>query len=353
MSLLEPSSSDSSSTDQGKTPKKRSWLRQIVGIVISIVCLWLIFRQIELEKLLKALYRLQWQYVGLAIASLAFGYAVRIQRWSIMLRVGGAQVSGLACAAPFLGSITLNNVLPFRAGDVVRALVFPAAIGVRRVTATASLLLERLIDLLTLLISLGIGLSLSPPMSLPNWLGESVAVLSLFGGVTLLFMVAFNTFVAGILTRIQHSAQHHRWVRIGKSLELVKDLIHDLGGMSRPKALFLLFLLSALVWIGEAGLFWALLEGLGLSGGIASALMIMAVSTLSTLVPSSPGYVGTFHLAAFSAATFLGGSSTQAASFAVLAHFALWLPTTLAGAIAILASPSLFKGRKVASEPAA
>jgi hypothetical protein len=76
----------------------------------------------------------------------------------------------------------------------------------------------------------------------------------------------------------------------------------------------------------------------------------MSIATLSTLVPSSPGYVGPFHLAAFTAVSLIGGTAAQAGSFAVLAHLALWLPTTAAGAIAILFRPELFRSaRKVSA----
>src|ERR1700730_12840673 len=138
-------------------PKKKLRIRQILGVGISIVCLVLVFRKVDFNQLKLALENFKWHFVALGLASLALDYAMRIQRWAVMLRAGGATVSGWDCAAPFLGSITLNNVLPFRAGDLVRALVFPSAIGVRRVTATASLLLDRLVDMLTLLLSLGIG----------------------------------------------------------------------------------------------------------------------------------------------------------------------------------------------------
>jgi uncharacterized membrane protein YbhN (UPF0104 family) len=104
-------------------------------------------------------------------------------------------------------------------------------------------------------------------------------------------------------------------------------------------------LLSAIVWAGEAGLFWAMFQGLDMHAGYASSLMVMAIATLSTLVPSSPGYVGPFHLAAFAAVRALGGTEAQAASFAVLAHLSLWLPTTVTGGIAILLNPRLFAAR--------
>lgn len=81
----------------------------------------------------------------------------------------------------------------------------------------------------------------------------------------------------------------------------------------------------------------------GLKVGVAAALLIMAVATLSTLVSSSPGYVGRLILQLFLSFTMLGRDAAQAASFAILAHLSLWLLTTLAGSLAILTHPHLFK----------
>lgn len=324
----------------------RRWLRQALGVIVPIVCLALIFRQVRFDELRQALGQLDWRFVALGVASLAFGYAIRIHRWAVMLRATGTSVDDWTCAAPFLGSITLNNVLPFRAGDFVRALVFPSSLGVRRVTATASLLLERLLDLLTLLLSLGIGLSLSTRVGLPQWLGKSAVILSVLGAAALFVVVACDSFLGKTLANMQKAADSRGSSRIATGLNVARDLISSLGRMSRPGTLLFLLSLSMAVWAFEAGLFWALLEGFGIHAGIASALLIMAIATLSTLVPSAPGYVGPFHLAAYSAITMLDGSPGEAASFAVLAHLGVWLPTTLAGGIAILSHPGLFKARK-------
>lgn len=324
---------------RGKWPS----VHRTLGVVISIICLWLVLRKVDLDELPRTLSQLDWRFVALGIGSLAFGYAIRIHRWAVMLRAAGTRVDSMACAAPFLGSITLNNVFPFRAGDVVRALVFPSSLGVRRTTAAASLLLERLLDLLTLLLGLGIGLSLSTRVGLPQWLGKSVIVLSLLGGAGLLVVVACDSVFGNTLANMQKTAESRGRCRMTAVLNVAGDLIRSLGRMSRRSTMLLLLALSIAVWAGEAGLFWALLEGYGIHGGIAAALLVMAMATLSTLVPSSPGYVGPFHLAAFSAVTMLDASSAQAASFAVLAHLGVWLPTTLAGGIAILLNPGLFK----------
>ena len=127
-------------------------------------------------------------------------------------------------------------------------------------------------------------------------------------------------------------------------MTLAAGLLAAFAAMLRPSVLAALVLASVLVWIGEAGLFLFMLQGFGLAAGPAQAVIVMAVATLATLVPSSPGYVGPFHLAAYTAVSLLGGDAVVAAGFALLAHLALWLPTTLAGALGILATPELFRG---------
>lgn len=321
------------------------WLRQSIGFIISAICLWFVFHQINFDEFKEELAKLQWHFVFWGVLSLSADYALRVKRWAMMLQATGAHVKSMDCAPAFLGSITLNNVLPFRAGDVVRALVFPASIGVDRVTATASLVFERLLDLLTLLVCLGVGLSLSAITQIPDWLGESILTLSITGGALLFFIVAFSQLIVKWLSTLQHYllVKHHH--RIAKVVSLISDLLSHLKAMARPSALVGLFLLSMIAWVGESGLFLSILKGLSINATPSAALLIMAMATLSTLVPSSPGYIGPFHLATASAITLLGGSTSQAASFAVLAHLGIWLPTTLAGSIALICKPSLFQKR--------
>lgn len=318
------------------------WIRRLLGVVISLVCLVLVFRRVDFDALKLALVEFRWHFLAIGLVSLAIDYMARIERWAVMLRAAGAPVRTRQCIAPFLGSITLNNVLPLRAGDLVRAFVFPSAIGVSRVTATASLLFERLIDLLTLLLSLGIGLLISP-MPLPDWIGKTVIIVAAVGVTALAVIVVFGRTLIALLEWLAH-----RLEGIGPAAKLLRlgaSLVEQLGTMGNVRTMARVLLLSAIVWAGEAGLFWAMFQGLDLPAGYASALMVMAIATLSTLVPSSPGYVGPFHLAAFAAVRALGGGEAQAASFALLCHLSLWLPTTVAGGIAILLNPKLFAAR--------
>lgn len=319
------------------------WLRHTFGILISVLCLCLIAWRIDFNEVVSAISNFEWIWLTLGITSLAAGYFLRILRWSFLLRAGGAHVTASKCAAPFMASIALNNTLPIRMGDVVRALVFPQAIGISRIIAMSSLVIERLVDLLTLLFCLAIGLALTPNTEVPSWLIRTALGLATGGGVLLIFVFLFSGRLSRWAETKSLKTTHQKPRQLFHELQ---NLLTGFESMSRIPVLLATFLLSMLIWVGEAGLFWALLRGLELKVGLAFAVVVMAIATLSTLVPSSPGYIGPFHLAAFTAVSMLGGNSAQAASFAVVAHLGLWLPTTVAGVLAMLFNPKLFARAK-------
>jgi glycosyltransferase 2 family protein len=64
----------------------------------------------------------------------------------------------------------------------------------------------------------------------------------------------------------------------------------------------------------------------------------LAAATLATLLPSSPGYVGTFDYFATLGLTAYRSPAAGATAFALLTHLVLWLPITLAGLLTLLLS---------------
>jgi len=333
-------------TEPVPTGYLRNWKRNLFGIAISCACLGFIAWQIDLNEVRHSISHFRWPYLFWGLLLLMFGYTMRILRWFTMLRAAGANVSRVTCVAPFLGSIALNNILPMRMGDIVRAFVFPSAIGVSKTTAAGSLVMERLVDLMTLLACLVIGLVINPKTQLPDWMANTAISLAIIGGVLLALVFLFSGMLSrwcSGLTEGTWAVEHPNQKRL---LTTCQDLLSSFDLMSRLSVLIGLFTLSMLVWAGEAGLFWALLQGFALKAGPEIAVVVMAIITLSTLVPSSPGYFGPFHLAAYATISMLGGTPAQAASFAVVSHLGVWLPTTLAGALAILLNPHLFSGLK-------
>jgi uncharacterized membrane protein YbhN (UPF0104 family) len=91
--------------------------------------------------------------------------------------------------------------------------------------------------------------------------------------------------------------------------------------------------MSLLIWICEGGVFDAVAYGIGYGGRLVGPWFACATGTLSTLIPSSPGYLGTFDYFAMTGLMAYGASRTDAMAFSFLVHAVLWLPLTSAGLI--------------------
>ncbi|TCV95753.1 hypothetical protein EC912_10297 [Luteibacter rhizovicinus] len=328
------------------TKGKNGIVRLIIGCALSAVCLYFVFRNIRFEEVGRALATFRWPYLIVGVLSLAAGYTARIFRWKLLLKACGPKVTTAACASPFLASIALNNVLPFRLGDVVRALVFPAALGVTKTGATATLVLERLVDLLTLLMCLAVAASFFPKGALPASVVDIVIVLSVIGSVALLGLILFTGLIVRLVrwfaTRIEPKAP----TKVVVVVRAIADLVEALQSISRMRTVFAALAISFVAWAGELGLYLALMQGIGMAFSLPGGLLLMSMATIATLVPSSPGYVGPYHLAAFTAAHLMGGSSTQAMTLAVLCHLGVWLPTTIAGATVMIFNRNLFNAAR-------
>ena len=60
--------------------------------------------------------------------------------------------------------------------------------------------------------------------------------------------------------------------------------------------------------------------------GLSSLIFIFAAATLSTLIPSTPGYVGTFHLAIYLSAQIVDIEKDMAAAYSIIIHDVLVIP---------------------------
>jgi uncharacterized membrane protein YbhN (UPF0104 family) len=93
---------------------------------------------------------------------------------------------------------------------------------------------------------------------------------------------------------------------------------------------------SALAWLLDGTSFWLAAQAVGADLGYTGALLVSGVTVLGTAIPSAPGFVGTFELAATSVATALGVPAAPALAMAVVAHVMTLGPTAIAGALGLV-----------------
>lgn len=312
-------------------------LQLSLGIALAALFLWLILRHIDTAELLQALAGAHAGWLTAAVALFYVGYACRIERWHIMLTQGNPRLRWRHCAGPLMASVAANNVLPFRAGDLLRAFGFNRRLGIDAATSLTTLMVERLLDLLMVIALLAAALT---------WFGvEAGAVVSMSGGVlgalalvilvVLLFPARFRR-PAETLARFvgRFSA------RLGERLlaELQK-VFAAMAHTSQARTMYRLVAWSLAAWLFEAGVFYCVARALAGLAQPAAAWLATPVGTLATVIPSTPGYVGTFDFFTARAMTAAGNAPTPAAAYAFLVHAVLWLPPTLAGGLYLMLRP--------------
>lgn len=307
-----------------------------LGLGLASLFAWMLVRQVQLADLRNAFAGVDQRWIAAALFSFIVGYAFRIQRWRLMLKVARPDLRWTDCIGPFVSSFAMNNVLPFRAGDVWRTFAYNRQLGVTSGIVVATMFVERLLDLLMVLVLFGIALALFG-LRANQLVGIGGAMLILVGAISvmvLLFPSMFSPFIhviARLIGRLSPSLGVKLQEEIGKSMTLLSE-------MAKGGNMLSLLLWSMLAWLAEAGVFGFAALGIQLLTVPSASWLALPIGTLATLIPSTPGYVGTFDYFTVQAMTILGNDHPAAIAYALLVHALLWFPPTIFGGLYLLLS---------------
>jgi uncharacterized membrane protein YbhN (UPF0104 family) len=132
-----------------------------------------------------------------------------------------------------------------------------------------------------------------------------------------------------------------------KLLDEINKGLLTLIHLSKGDMMIRLVIWSLATWLAEGCVFW--FAGLALSSITipTAGWLALPVGTLATLIPSTPGYVGTFDYFTVRAMSALGNNIAASTAYALLVHVLLWLPPTIIGGIYLLLHPTKQQELKV------
>jgi len=309
-------------------------LRVVFGAVLALSFGWLVVRRIHFSELQTAVAGISVPYILLGLLAFVTGYIFRIERWRIMLGAERGGVKWRDCSGPLLAGFALNNLLPFRAGDMLRSFAFNGKFGMSASAVLATLFVERLMDLVCLLILLCIILMVYGMDGL-HLVGISWPLLMIPLGLVLGLLVAPRFLIPLLhiggewLSRISPG--------LGRAIQsaTIKGA-SMLTYLCKPLVLNKLLLWSFSVWLMEASMFWFVSLSLPSLDVPSASLFAMPIGTLATLIPSTPGYVGTFDYFVAQSMIIKGNTIPSGSAYALLVHAVLWLPVTFVGGIYVL-----------------
>jgi uncharacterized protein (TIRG00374 family) len=305
----------------------RSW-KLWIGVVISLVFLVIAFRGLDLASFWEALRDANYWWLLPGIGVYFVMVWVRTWRWRSML----AHIKPIPTARLFpvvvIGYMG-NNVYPLRAGEVLRSYVLRRNEGVAMSASLATVVLERLFDGLVMLLFVFVTLPFAPMPPVFRWL--VIACSALFGVALLVFML--------LAARPERMSRLYAYL-VDRLLPAgVRPVVHGLfdkfivglQSLRSPREMLTILFTTVLIWLGETLKYWFVMHAFPFQVPFTVLMLMTAVVNLFTTIPSTPGYVGTFHAPGIETLRQFGVGQAVASGYTVVLHVALWLPITALG----------------------
>lgn len=305
----------------------------LLGIGVSVGLLWWASRGVNFADVLGHARRADAPLLLLSVTIATACFLVRAMRWRDLLQDDTGRPLGIAAlwhatAAGFMA----NNLLPLRAGELVRAVVVSRLGPARLPSAIASIAVERVFDGLAVVALLGVGLFAA---KLPAGLvvgGVSVAraatvagLLSLMAFAAALLLVTLPDWSSRVLTRLLPARFAARVAA------LIEGLAAGASAVRSPARLSRIAGWSLVHWLLNACAFWVASSAFGLDLGFAAMLLLQGVLVFGIAVPSTPGFIGPFEAVIVAVLAVFGVPQDVAFSFGLTYHLTTFVPITLLG----------------------
>lgn len=313
--------------------RHRVW-QLLLAITLSGALLWWAFRDVNFPEAIGYLraVRLGWLLAAVVVATSLF--PMRLVRWRLLLRrEDGAAYPWTPLWHAIAMGFAANNLLPFRAGEVVRTVAASRLTGARLTTSLASVAVERVFDALTVVGLLAVALlmpGMPPGLSVAGIPVQQVAttagLLALGALVCASLVVAFPLAAERVVRRIIPSD------RLALRLvELIAGVRQGLGVLRSPGRLLGVIVWSILLWLVNALSFYLAFLAFELPVSYVGAIVLQGVLAFGIAVPSAPGYVGPFEAAITAVLALYGIGASQAVAYAVGYHITTFIPITVLG----------------------
>ncbi|MFO7785803.1 MAG: lysylphosphatidylglycerol synthase transmembrane domain-containing protein [Desulfatiglandales bacterium] len=309
------------------------------GLVISAVFLYLALSRVDLTGLWDIMSSAGPLALSFAVLVVLLQYPARALRWGVLLAPLRATSFRNRLLATLVG-FAANCLLPARLGEFIRANYLGASEDVSKSSVFGTVVVERLFDGLTLLAILWAGLLLSE---------FSPGYGALRAGLSAAGLILLSAYALIILLLAGFKWKAHACMRLldrilfllparlrSRIIEVAWNFSVGIVLLKGLQSWAWAVLFSLLVWVLGMVQILAVAMALGLEISFSAPLMILAFTSFGVMIPSSPGFIGTFHLAVQYGFLVHGFTPEEGLSAGILLHASFFLPTVVAGVIAFL-----------------
>ena len=297
--------------------RRLALIQALFSVVALAAVVWWASRQ-DAPEIPTGRTAVAWLFGALALYVVAT--IVRAERWHRILHATGVDAKRRDSYALTTVGYMGNNVLPARAGEMLRVVLLSPRTDARKRTVIGTIVAERLLDAIALaaifaVVVIGVLRKSALPSDRP--------FLMLGIGAAAAVAVALAVWML---------RRHH-------VVERIREYMRPMAG--GPRALLsvegvLLLAVSFAIWMLEASVYLSVARALDIPMSGMESFYVVALTNLFAMIPAAPGYVGTFDAAVIFGVKAIGDSGSAAVSFLLLLRFMLFVPITLVGLVLLV-----------------
>jgi uncharacterized protein (TIRG00374 family) len=287
-------------------------LKKILSISVATLCLYFAFQQVNLEDINRALFTANLFYVFLATLITFITFILRSIRWRMLLNTPRELSFVQYMSSTHIGYF-LNNILPFRAGDLGRAqLLSNQSKEIRFSFLVGSLVAEKIIDL---------------------WIIGFFSIFIIFSGYqdVLGFKFSLIILLLYIITSTIIFGRNSLVNIVQEKFSITRNFIDGYLLVSKNK--IKLVGISILLWCSFVVYIYLVLQSLNINLTIQQYIGLTIISSIVTSLPVAPAAIGTYHLAVIYCLSLYGINIDLAQTAAILMHSLFLVYTIIFGYI--------------------
>lgn len=303
----------------------RRWVGLALGAAVSALALALALRWAGWRPLRDALAQVDVRFLLLGVAGFLASMMARVAAWRVLI---ARPIPFRRVLAALNEGYLLNNVLPWRMGEVGRAILLGRQPGLSTPLVLSSIVVERLYDMI---LAVGLMLIMLPVAagaawaSRAAWLGAGVVGVALAGiGLALRRPERIEAWIVRLPG--PQAAWQRLWASFREGLTVVET----------PGRVLVSFGWMAISWCLALLEYWAVLRAVIPAAQPSWAAFMLAATLLGVAVPSLPGYIGVFEAAGAAALSVFGVPPEQALAAALVLHGMVYSIASLIGAVALV-----------------
>jgi uncharacterized protein (TIRG00374 family) len=307
--------------------------RMIIGCLIGVVFLYLAGRKVDFSLMWEAFTKVNYWFVLLAVPVIFFSHLLRALRWRYLMDpIKRVDVASLFSA--LLIGYMANILMPAHLGELLRAYVLGKKREVSASSTFATIVVERIIDVFALLLLMVFAILLYP---FPDWINKAgyamlIATVGLF--VFLILLKKYFAFFERFLNLFFRPLPNGMKERLSRGIErFVLGIVPLRNGWNY----LIVAVLSVVIWACYGFIIHLVLYAFDFVSLYRlpwwTSLIVLVITTIGIVVPSSPGYVGTYHWLCQVSLAMFAVPAGPALSFAILTHGVNFLPVLIVGLI--------------------